>query len=110
VRRLLPINRQTRKPDMKRSKKKHDSDSIWRRELIPEDSVWRRELIPEDSIWGRDLFAFGGRKSSRCQQCPILMVPEERRCNRFDAIPDDIWSGIEACPLYEETCPPPAGP
>jgi hypothetical protein len=97
---------------MKRSKKKPKSesvwrrelipeDSVWRRELIPEDSVWRRELIPEDSIWRKDLLAFA-RKTSRCRDCPVLMIPEEHKCSRFDVIPDDIWDGIESCPLYEE--------
>lgn len=75
-------------------------DSIWRRELIPPDSIWRKELIPPDSVWGRDIFSLGKPRSA-CLQCPVLMVKEERRCNRFQRIPDDIWSGIEDCPLYK---------
>jgi hypothetical protein len=97
---------------MKLFKKKPAKESVWNRELIPEDSVWRKELIPEDSIWrkelvsqdsifGRDLLAFARRKSP-CLQCPILMVEEEHICNRFDKIPEDIWDGLEPCPLYED--------
>lgn len=97
---------------MKRSKKKPSSESIWRRELIPEDSVWRKELIPEDSvwrkelisedsIWRKDLLAFA-KKGSRCRDCPVLMIADERKCSRFECIPEDIWDGIEPCPLYEE--------
>lgn len=77
--------------------------SIWTRELIPEDSIWRRELIPEDSILRRDLFNFSaGKRKSPCLTCPILMLEDGHKCNRFDRIPDDIWDGIETCPLYSE--------
>ncbi len=104
---------------MKRSKKKPRGDSVWRRELIPEDSVWRKELIPEDSVWRKelipedsflrkDLLAFA-RKSSRCRECPVLMIPDERKCSRFEVIPDDIWNGVESCPLYEEKHGPEPG-
>ena len=65
-----------------------------------EDSVWRKELIPEDSILRRDLFAFAGRRRSACLACPILMIEDERKCNRFNRIPDDIWDGLEMCPLH----------
>ena len=96
---------------MKRRQKKREKDSIWTRELIPEDSVWRRELIPEDSvwrkelipqdsIWGKELFSF--RRRCRCLQCPILMVEDERRCNRYHRIPDEIWNGSEECSLYRD--------
>ncbi|MHB8893689.1 MAG: hypothetical protein ACYC99_00720 [Candidatus Geothermincolia bacterium] len=85
---------------MKLLKKKLKEDSIWTRELIPQDSFLRRDLIPENSIWGRDLLAFAKRKS-QCMECPILMLEEEHTCNRFDHIPEDIWDGIETCPLYQ---------
>ena len=84
---------------MKQSKKKRKEESIWRRELIPRDSVWGKELVSENSIWGRDLLAFAKRKS-QCLECPILMLAEERKCNKFDRIPEDIWDGLELCPLY----------
>lgn len=87
---------------MRKKKKKRESGSIWTRELIPEDSVWRKELIPEDSIWRKDLIAFAGRKKSPCLQCPVLMVAEEHRCNHFAKIPDDIWNGLQTCPLHEK--------
>ena len=78
-------------------------DSIWRRELVPEDSIWRRELVPEDSILRRDLFNFSaGKRGSPCLGCPILMLEDDRKCNRYERIPDDIWDGIESCPLYKE--------
>ena len=70
--------------------------------MIPEDSVLRKELIPEDSILRKDLLAFAGRRKSPCLQCPVLMVAEKRHCNHFDRIPDDIWDGLQTCPLREE--------
>jgi len=82
--------------------KKTKKDSVWRKELIPEDSVWRKELIPKDSVWRKDILAFTGRKGSPCLECPVLMVAEEHKCNHFERIPDDIWEGIELCPVYEE--------
>ena len=98
---------------MKRAKKRPKTDSVWTRELIPPDSVWRKELIPPDSVWRRelipedsflrkDLLAFAGKLKSPCLQCPILMIADEQKCNRFVRIPDDIWDGIESCPFYEE--------
>lgn len=87
---------------MKRLKKRLKQDSIWTRELIPPDSIWRKELIPEDSILRKDLFSLGGSKAPRCEECPILILAEEHRCNHFERIPDEIWEGIETCPLYEE--------
>lgn len=97
---------------MKWPKRNGSKDSVWTRDLIPEDSVLRRDLLPEDSIWGkelipddsfmrRDLLAFAKRKSP-CLKCPILMLADERHCNRYDRIPDDIWDGIEQCSLYNE--------
>jgi len=90
---------------MKRSNKKLEKlrkDSIWTRELIPPDSIWRKELIPEDSVLRKDLFAFAGRREPCCVECPILIMAEEHRCNRFERIPDEIWDGYKTCPLYEE--------
>jgi hypothetical protein len=86
----------------KKKLKKPERNSIWTRELIPPDSVWRKELIPEDSILRKDLFAFGGKKGPRCDECPILILAEEHRCNHFERIPDEIWDGYETCPLYQE--------
>ena len=85
---------------MRKLKVKPKEDSVWRKELIPEDSVWRKELIHEDSIWRKDLFAFAGRRRSPCLACPILMIEDEHRCNRFNRIQDDIWDGLDKCPLY----------
>jgi hypothetical protein len=84
---------------LKKLKKKLPPESVWTRELIPEDSVWRKELIPEDSLWRRDLLAFA-KKNSPCLQCPILMLAEAHKCNRYDNIPEEIWDGVETCPLY----------
>jgi hypothetical protein len=75
-------------------------NSIWGRELIPPDSILRKDLLPPDSIWNRDIFGRDGK--SRCVSCPILMLEEERQCNRYDRIPDDIWDGIANCSLYED--------
>ncbi|HEY5527693.1 MAG TPA: hypothetical protein VIK02_08935 [Candidatus Anoxymicrobiaceae bacterium] len=88
---------------MKRPGRKPKKQSIWTRDLLPPDpsSVWRRDLIPEDSILAKDIFAFAKRKSP-CLACPVLMVSDARRCNRYERIPDDIWDGIENCPLYDE--------
>lgn len=72
-------------------------DSRWRRDVIPEDSFLRKELLPPDSIWDRDLLA---SRKSRCLQCPILMLAEAHRCNKYNRIPDDVWNGITDCPLY----------
>lgn len=98
----MPINRLVEGSNMRRTKKRPKKDSIWTRELIPPDSIWRKELIPEDSILRKDLLAFAGRREPRCVECPILLVAEEHRCNRFERIPDEIWDGFETCPLYEE--------
>jgi len=65
-------------------------------------SIWTRELIPEDSVWRKDLISFGGRRKSMCLQCPVLMVAEEHCCNHFARIPDEIWNGLQTCPLHEE--------
>ena len=86
---------------MKLFSKRANHDSIWTRELIPEDSVWRKELIPQDSIFRKDLLAFV-RFTSPCLSCPILMVAEKHVCNRYDRIPEDIWDGIETCPIFAE--------
>jgi hypothetical protein len=67
---------------------------------LPPESVCTRELIPEDSFLRKDLLAFG-RTKSQCLQCPILMLADDHKCNRFDRIPEDIWDGLEVCPLYE---------
>jgi hypothetical protein len=88
--------------ELRRSRNKRGNDSIWTRELIPPDSIWRRELIPEDSILRKDLFAFAGRREPRCTECPILILAEEHRCNKYDRIPDEIWDGFQTCPLYQE--------
>ncbi|MFH1149932.1 MAG: hypothetical protein V1748_05620 [Actinomycetota bacterium] len=75
-------------------------NSIWGKDLIPPDSILRKDLLPPDSVWNRDIF--GRDRKSTCASCPILMLEEERQCNRYERIPDDIWDGIEVCPLYEE--------
>ncbi|HEY5493413.1 MAG TPA: hypothetical protein VIK15_02380 [Candidatus Anoxymicrobiaceae bacterium] len=86
---------------MKLFSKRMNHDSIWTRELIPEDSVLRKELIPRDSFLRKDLLAFM-KFTSPCLSCPILMVADKQVCNRFDRIPQDIWDGIEVCPIYAE--------
>ena len=86
---------------MRKRENKGKRDSVWRRELIPQDSVWRRELIPQDSVLRKDLLAFAGKNKSPCLDCPVLMLADERKCNRYDRIPDDIWDGISICPLYQ---------
>lgn len=96
---------------MRLSKKKPRGESIWTRDLVPPDSIWGKELIPEDSFLRRELIPeghilrkdlFAGFKKSRCLECPILMLAEKHRCNRYTEIPADIWDGVEVCPLYEE--------
>jgi hypothetical protein len=86
---------------MKLLRKRLRDDSIWTRELIPQDSVWRKELVPEDSVWGRDLLAFA-RKRTQCRDCPIMILESEHKCNHYERIPEDIWDGLETCPLYAE--------
>lgn len=82
-------------------KNKPRGGSIWTRELIPPDSIWRKDLVPTDSIWGKDLLAFA-RKKPQCLECPILIVKDEHKCNKYNRIPENIWDGFEICPLYEE--------
>jgi hypothetical protein len=86
---------------MKLFSKRMGQDSIWTRELIPADSVLRKDLIRQDSILRKDLFAFA-KFTSPCLSCPILMVADKRVCNRYDRIPEDVWDGIEVCPIFAE--------
>jgi len=87
---------------MRRAVKDHKTGSIWTKDLIPEDSVWRRDLIPQGSMLRKDLLNIGTWKRARCLECPILMMPDERRCSKFHTIPDAIWEGTEDCPIYED--------